>query len=57
LKKLQMTQKKLTKIYMNNLSIIALVKNPVFHDRSKYIDIRFHYLWDCIAKRKLKSSM
>ena len=52
-----MTQKKLTKIYMNNLSIIALVKNPVFHDRSKYIDIRFHYLWDCIAKRKLKSSM
>ena len=49
-----MPQKKHIEIYVNNSSIIALAKNPVFYDRSKYIDTRFHYLWDCIANKKVE---
>jgi hypothetical protein len=29
---------------VDNQSTIALSKNPVFHDRSKHIDVRYHYL-------------
>jgi hypothetical protein len=39
---------------MNNSSVIALAKNLVFHERSKHIDIRFHYLRDCIANKKVE---
>jgi hypothetical protein len=49
-----MSQEKPIEIYMNNSSVIALAKNLVFHDRSKHIDIRFHYLWDCITNKKVK---
>ena len=30
------------------------INNPLFHDRSKHIDTRFHYLWDCIANKKVE---
>lgn len=33
-------------LYMDNQSAIKLIKNPVFHKRSKYIDIRYHYIRD-----------
>lgn len=33
-----------TKLYIDNQSTIRLVKNPVFHKRTKHIDIRFHYI-------------
>jgi len=49
-----MSQEKPTKIYMDNSSVIALARNPVFHDRRKHIDIRFHYLRDYIANKKVK---
>jgi len=39
---------------MDNSSVIALAKNLVFHERSKHIDIRFHYLRDCIANKKVE---
>ena len=32
------------KIYVDNVSTINLAKNPVFHQRSKHIDIRYHFL-------------
>ena len=38
-------------IYCDNQSFIKLSENPVFHDRSKHIDIRYHHLRDCVAKR------
>ena len=28
--------------------IIALAKNPVLHDQSKHIDVKFHFLRDCV---------
>ena len=33
---------------VDNQPAITLAKNPVLHDRSKHIDIKFHFLQDCI---------
>ena len=33
---------------VDNQPAIALTKNPVLHDRSKHIDIKFHFLRDCV---------
>jgi len=40
-----------TVIYCDNQSCIKLYENPVFHDRSKHINIRYHHLRDCVVKR------
>ena len=31
-------------LYVDNKATISLIKNPVLHDRSKHIEIRFHYI-------------
>lgn len=38
-------------IYCDIQSCIKLSQNPVFHDRSKHIDIRYHHLKDCVVRR------
>ncbi|XP_066162151.1 secreted RxLR effector protein 161-like [Oryza sativa Japonica Group] len=40
------------KLMVDNQSTISLVKNPVHHDRTKHVDIKFHYLREC-AEQKL----
>jgi hypothetical protein len=40
-----------TVIYCDNQSYIKLSINPVFHDRSKHIDIRYHHLRDCVQRK------
>jgi hypothetical protein len=37
-------------VYCDNQSCIRLSENPVFHDCSKHIDIRYHFLWDRVQK-------
>lgn len=37
-------------LYVDNKSAIDLAKNPVFHGRSKHIDIRYHFIRDCVEK-------
>ena len=39
-----------TKIYCDNMSTIALAKNPEMHSRSKHIEIRHHFLREKIQK-------
>jgi hypothetical protein len=39
---------------IDNQSAIALVKNPVFHERSKHIDTRYHYIRECADAGKVK---
>ena len=34
-------------LMVDNQLAIALAKNPVLHDRSKHIDVKFHFLRDC----------
>nr|GEV32204.1 ribonuclease H-like domain, reverse transcriptase, RNA-dependent DNA polymerase [Tanacetum cinerariifolium] len=33
---------------VDNVSAIVLVRNPVFHGRSKHIDIRYHFIRECV---------
>ena len=40
-----------TVIYYDKQSCIKLSANPVFHDRSKHIDIRYHHIRDCVQRR------
>ena len=40
-----------TVIYCDKQSCIKLSANPVFHDRSKHIDIRYHHIRDCVQRR------
>ncbi|XP_052134024.1 secreted RxLR effector protein 161-like [Oryza glaberrima] len=36
------------KLLVDNKSVIALSKNPVFHDRSKHITTRYHFIRECM---------
>jgi hypothetical protein len=54
LKELGMSQKEPTTIFVDNKSSIALAKNPVFHDRSKHIDTRYHYIRECIERKDVQ---
>ncbi|KAL0355686.1 UNVERIFIED_CONTAM: Retrovirus-related Pol polyprotein from transposon RE1 [Sesamum radiatum] len=54
LSELYFAQDRATKIMVDNKSAIALAKNPVFHDRSKHIDARFHFIRDCIANKEIE---
>ncbi|GJU26954.1 ribonuclease H-like domain-containing protein [Tanacetum coccineum] len=40
-----------TKIHIDNESTICVVKNPVYHSRTKHIEIRHHFIRDCYEKR------
>jgi hypothetical protein len=42
------------KLLVDNKSAIQLVKNPVFHDRSKHIDTRYHLIRDYVEKGVLE---
>ena len=35
-------------LMVDNQPAIVLVKNPVLHDQSKHIDVKFHFLRDCV---------
>ncbi|GJZ53367.1 putative ribonuclease H-like domain-containing protein [Tanacetum coccineum] len=40
-----------TKIYIDNESTICMVKNPVFHSKTKHIKIRHHFIRDAYEKK------
>ncbi|KAL8106163.1 hypothetical protein AgCh_029826 [Apium graveolens] len=40
-------------LYVDNKSAIDLAKNPVFHGRSKHIDIRYHFIRECVEKGEI----
>ena len=37
-----------------NQSCIKLTENPVFHDRSKHIEIKYHFIRDCVQRGAVK---
>eukprot|EP00253_Pinus_taeda_P027695 PITA_27695 len=42
-----------TTIYCDNMSTIAITKNPVFRNPTKHIDIKYHFIRDYVAKGEI----
>lgn len=40
-------------LWCDNLSIISLSNNPVFHAMSKHIEVNYHYVREKVAAKKL----
>ncbi|GKB52680.1 hypothetical protein Tco_0903433, partial [Tanacetum coccineum] len=42
------------KIHVDNENVICVVKNPVYHSKTKHIEIRHHFIIDSYEKRLIK---
>ena len=51
---MSLPQIKATMICADNKSAQALAKNSVYHNRSKHIDTRYHFIQKCIAKKEVE---
>ncbi|GJS18526.1 ribonuclease H-like domain, reverse transcriptase, RNA-dependent DNA polymerase [Tanacetum coccineum] len=54
LSKLTHTQEEKVTIQVDNKSAIALMKNPVFHGRSKHIDTKYHFIRECVERNDIQ---
>ena len=43
-----------TCIYCDNQSCVKLSENPVFHDKLKHIEIKYHYIEDMVQRGAVK---
>lgn len=50
LAELQNKEAQCVKLKIDNMSAISLSKNPVYHDRSKHIQIRYHFIRNCVEE-------
>ena len=41
---------------VDSKSALALAKNPVFHDWSKHIRIKYHFIRDCLKEGSIKAN-
>nr|GEY57559.1 uncharacterized mitochondrial protein AtMg00810-like [Tanacetum cinerariifolium] len=40
-------------LFVDNRSALDLMKNPVFHGRSKHINIRYHFIRECVENGEI----
>ncbi|GJR48224.1 putative ribonuclease H-like domain-containing protein [Tanacetum coccineum] len=45
-----------TKIHIDNESTICIVKNPMYHSKTKHIEIRHHFIRDCYEKKLISGA-
>ena len=44
-----------TTVFLCDIQIcIKMTENPVFHDKSKHIEIQYFYIWDMVQKGAIK---
>nr|GEW97730.1 putative ribonuclease H-like domain-containing protein [Tanacetum cinerariifolium] len=43
-----------TKIFIDNNNTIFIIKNPIFHSKTKHIEIRHHFIRDCNEKKLIQ---
>ncbi|KAK2967848.1 hypothetical protein RJ640_017226 [Escallonia rubra] len=48
------TQDGPTKILVDNKSALALAKNPMFYERSKHIDTKYHFIRERVSKKEVE---
>jgi len=53
LKKLGVSLQEPMVVNVDNQGSIILAKNPVFHDRSKHIDIQYHFTRDFVKEQRI----
>ncbi|KAL9260570.1 Copia protein-like protein [Drosera capensis] len=53
LSELTKTEPKPVTLLVDNKSVISLMKNPVFHSRSKHIETRYHFIRECVEKGQI----
>jgi hypothetical protein len=41
---------------VDSKSALALARNPVFHERSKHIDLRYHFIQNCLAEGTVRAT-
>ncbi len=41
-------------MYEDNQSTIALLKNPVHQSRTKHIDVKYHFIRQCVDQKLIK---
>lgn len=51
---LMMRKPIVVKLFIDNKSAIALSKNPIYHNRSKHIDIRYHFIRSCLEDKLIE---
>ncbi|GKA31190.1 hypothetical protein Tco_0717495 [Tanacetum coccineum] len=54
LSKLTHSQEEKVTVQVDKKSAIALMKNPVFHGRSKHIDTKYHFIRECVEKEDIQ---
>jgi hypothetical protein len=40
---------------VDSKSALALTKNPIFHEWSKHIQVRYHFIWGCMKEGSFKA--
>lgn len=54
LKHLGFEQEQPTMIHVDNQTAITMAKNPVFHKRSKHIDMRYHFIQEHVKNKEVE---
>ncbi|GJV54564.1 ribonuclease H-like domain, reverse transcriptase, RNA-dependent DNA polymerase [Tanacetum coccineum] len=54
LSKLTHSKEENVTIMVDNKSALALMKNPVFHGRSKHIDTKYHFIRECVEREDIQ---
>lgn len=54
LKEVMGQEQKTYVLKVDNKSAIALMKDPVFHGKSKHIETKYYFIRDCIDKGKIQ---
>ena len=50
---LQQDNKEPTTLFCDNMSTIAMTRNPIFHNRTKQIEIRHHFIRELVDKKEI----
>jgi hypothetical protein len=40
--------------FCDSQSVVFLTKDQMFHERTKHIDIKYHYIWEIVVEGKLR---
>ena len=46
----------LVKLFYDNMATISFAKDPKFHDRTKYVDIKYHFVRTMTERKEVEFS-